>query len=68
MYLMAITAAEHSIDLSSAYFVTDALTTEALIAAAKRGVKIRIITPGEHIDTELVRKASRAGWGGNAKG
>ena len=67
MYLMAITAAEHSIDLSSAYFVTDALTTEALIAAAKRGVKIRIITPGEHIDTELVRKASRAGWGGMLK-
>ena len=67
MYLMAITAAEHSIDLSSAYFVTDALTSEALIAAAKRGVKIRIITPGEHIDTELVRKASRAGWGGMLK-
>ena len=63
MYLMAITAAEHSIDLSSAYFVPDALSTEALIAAAKRGVKIRIITPGEHIDTEIVRKASRAGWG-----
>ena len=41
----------------------DRLTTAALVAAAKRGVKIRIITPGEHIDTEIVRKASRAGWG-----
>ncbi len=63
MYLMAITAAKESINLSSAYFVPDELSTQALIAAAKRGVKIRIITPGEHIDTDLVRRASRAGWG-----
>ena len=63
MYLMAITAAKKTIYLSSAYFVPDGLTTKALIAAAKRGVKIRIITPGKHIDTDLVRNASRAGWG-----
>lgn len=63
MYLMAITAARESIDLSSAYFVPDELLTKALIAATKRGVKIRIITPGEHIDTDLVRRASRSGWG-----
>ena len=63
MYLMAITAAKHSIELSSAYFVPDQMSSEALIAAAKRGVKIRIITPGKHIDTELVRKASRGSWG-----
>ncbi len=63
MYMMAITSARDSIDLSSSYFVPDALTTAALVAAAKRGVKIRIITPGEHIDTAIVRKASRAVWG-----
>ncbi len=63
LYLMAITAARDSIQLANSYFVPDAMTTAALAAAAKRGVKIRIITPGEHIDTELVRKASRAGWG-----
>lgn len=63
MYLMAITAAQESIYLSSAYFVPDELSTNALIAAAKRGVKISIITPGKHIDTDLVRKASRANWG-----
>ncbi|MBA3696709.1 MAG: cardiolipin synthase B, partial [Methylotenera sp.] len=49
MYLMAITAAQHTIDLSIAYFVPDELAVNALIAAAKRGVKIRIITPGEYI-------------------
>lgn len=63
MYLMAITAAKESIDLSSAYFVPDQLSTNALIAASKRGVKIRIITPGKYIDTELVRRASRSAWG-----
>ena len=63
MYLMAITAAKQSIELSSAYFVPDELSVQALIAAAKRGVKVRIITPGKYIDTELVRKASREGWG-----
>jgi cardiolipin synthase len=63
MYLMAITAAKETIYLSSAYFVPDKLTNKALIAAAKRGVSVRIITPGDHIDTDLVRNASRAGWG-----
>ncbi|MDI1308843.1 MAG: cardiolipin synthase [Methylotenera sp.] len=63
MYMMSITAAKQSIDISSAYFVPDELTMTTLISAAKRGVKIRIITPGKHIDTETVRKASRADWG-----
>ena len=63
MYLMAITAARESIQLANSYFVPDAMTTAALAAAAQRGVKVRVIAPGEHIDTELVRKASRAGWG-----
>ena len=63
LYLMAIAAATKTIELSSAYFVPDALSIKGLIAAAQRGVKIRIITPGRHIDTELVRKASRADWG-----
>jgi cardiolipin synthase len=63
MYLLAITAAERSIYLSSSYFVPDEMTREALVEAAQRGVKVQIITPGEHIDTETVRRASRARWG-----
>jgi cardiolipin synthase len=63
MYLMAITAATHSIDLSSAYFVPDKLTINAIVEATKRGVKVRVITPGKHIDTHTVREASRACWG-----
>ena len=63
MYLMSITAARTSLHLSSSYFVPDELTVGALVAAARRGVKVRIITPGHHIDSELVRAASRERWG-----
>jgi cardiolipin synthase len=63
MYLMAITAARKSIELSSAYFVPDELTVRALIAAARRGVSVRVITPGKKIDSSIVRVASRERWG-----
>jgi len=63
MYLLSITAAEKTIDLSAAYFVPDELTRRALVTALKRGVKVRIIVPGRHIDSQVVRQASRADWG-----
>ncbi|WP_233852744.1 cardiolipin synthase [Paraburkholderia sp. HD33-4] len=63
MYLMAITAATHSLQLASAYFVPDKLTINAIVEAAKRGVKVQIVTPGKRIDTHTVREASRACWG-----
>lgn len=63
MYLLAITAAERTMYLSSSYFVPDALTSEALTAALKRGVKLQIITPGKFMDRKIVRGASRARWG-----
>jgi cardiolipin synthase A/B len=63
MYMMAIAAAEHRIDLQAAYFVPDDLTMSALIAAKKRGVAIRITLPGKHIDSDAVRIASKAQWG-----
>ena len=62
MYQMAITAASRTIDLSAAYFVPDQLTRQTLIAALKRGVKLRLLVPGEHIDSDTTRSASRAGW------
>ncbi|WP_028997917.1 cardiolipin synthase [Azohydromonas australica] len=63
MYLLAITSARHTIHLSSSYFVPDSLAVQALVDARKRGVRVRIITPGPNIDTETVRRASRARWG-----
>ncbi len=63
MYLMSITAAKDTIHLSSSYFVPEELTINALVAAARRGVKVRIITPGADIDSDVVRAASRERWG-----
>ena len=50
-------------DSSSAYFVPDDLTVGALVAALHRGVRVRIVTPGPIIDSQTVRRASRAAWG-----
>jgi cardiolipin synthase A/B len=63
MYLLAITSASRSIDLSASYFVPDPMVVHALTEAIKRGVKLRIIVPGQHIDSDTVRSASRATWG-----
>ena len=63
MYLMAIAAAEHSIDLAASYFVPDPLVMGALLQARKRGVRIRVVLPGPYIDSSLVRVTSKADWG-----
>lgn len=63
MYLMTIAAAAETVDLQASYFVPDPLMVEALILAAKRGVRIRIVVPGRHIDSDIVRCASKALWG-----
>ncbi|MGI9025303.1 MAG: phospholipase D-like domain-containing protein [Burkholderiaceae bacterium] len=63
MYLLSITAAKRSIRLSSSYFVPNDMAVNAFLAAMKRGVKVEIITPGKHIDSDAVREASRAKWG-----
>jgi len=63
MYMLMISAAERSIELSSAYFVPDELARDTIVAAIRRGVHVRIITPGPHTDAETARRASRALWG-----
>ena len=63
MYLMAITAAEHDIQISASYFVPDDLTRKALVDAKKRGVRLQIILPGKNMDADTVRSSSRGMWG-----
>lgn len=62
MYLMAIAAAQDSIDLEASYFVPDELIIGALLAARRRGVRVRVLVPGRHIDSDTVRIASKANW------
>ena len=63
MYLLSIAAARHNIQLSASYFVPDDVSVNMFVAALERGVKVQIILPGPHIDTEIVRRASRSTWG-----
>jgi len=63
MYLLSIGAAVRTIDLSAAYFVPDEVAIASLVASLRRGVRVRILVPGSHMDWEVVRRASRATWG-----
>ena len=63
MYLLSIASARKTIYIANAYFVPDDLSVETLIRALKRGVKVKILMPGTHTDSESVRSASRARWG-----
>lgn len=57
---LAIAAATKSVKIEHAYFVPDRHMMRVLCDAARRGVDVQIITPGEHIDTKLVRHAAHS--------
>jgi cardiolipin synthase len=63
MYLLSIAAAHKRIALSASYFVPGEVEVGTFVQALKRGVKVQIIVPGPIIDSDLVRRASRARWG-----
>jgi cardiolipin synthase len=60
LYFLAIACARASLHLTSAYFAPRPAFVEALADAAERGVDVRVLVPGAHIDKELVRQAGRA--------
>ncbi|MEA3210785.1 MAG: cardiolipin synthase [Chthoniobacter sp.] len=62
MYHLAIAGARESLRIENPYFVPDKALTDALCAAARRGVKVQVMMPGRHIDLSLVRLASRTRW------
>ena len=55
--LTAMDNAESSIWITAAYFVPRPAFTDALADAAERGVRVRVLVPGEHIDKGAVRVA-----------
>jgi cardiolipin synthase len=68
LYYVAIKSAEKSIHLENAYFVPDKQVREALVEAVRRGVDVKIIVPGRHIDLPMVRQASWLHYGDMLKG
>ncbi|MFL6281457.1 MAG: phospholipase D-like domain-containing protein, partial [Vicinamibacterales bacterium] len=56
-------AADHSIHISTPYFLPDRSLRRALVETARRGVKVTVIVPGRRTDQRWVRLASRRMWG-----
>jgi cardiolipin synthase len=59
LMFLAIESAQETLDLTSAYFVPRPAFINALCEAAQRGVTVRVLVPGTHMDKELVRLAGR---------
>jgi cardiolipin synthase len=59
VYQMLIEGAVTCVDISTPYFLPDRALRRALVRAAQRGVRVRVIVPGGHTDQRLVRLASR---------
>ena len=61
-YLHAVASARKRIDLANAYFIPDDRVRDALIAAARRGVQVRVIAPAIN-DSRFGRAAARSRFG-----
>ena len=68
LYYLAIESAGKSIEIQNAYFLPDKQSREALVAAVARGVRVRVMVPGRHIDLPEVRFASWLHYGELLKG
>jgi cardiolipin synthase len=60
--LVSISAAKKAIDATTAYFVPDHPTREALKEAARRGVRVRLLLAGRDTDLTSVRYAGRISY------
>ncbi len=63
LYKAAIEFARESICIENAYFVPDEEMKSLLVDACRRGVRVRVILPGDQSDSWLARCRSRANWG-----
>jgi cardiolipin synthase len=59
LFYSAIAGARSRIWLTTAYFAPRRAFVDALCGAARRGVDVRVVTNGPHIDKQLVRQAGR---------
>ena len=59
VFQMLIDGAVSNVDISTPYFLPDRSLRRALVRAARRGVRVRVVVPGRVTDQRLVRLASR---------
>ena len=68
LYYVAIKSAAKSIHIQNAYFVPDRQVRDALVEAVRRGVDVKVMVPGRHIDLPMVRLASWLHYGDMLRG
>jgi cardiolipin synthase len=57
-YYLSIAAARRTIDIANPYFVPDQGAIDLLVAARRRGVKVRVMVSGLHNDNFMARQNS----------
>ncbi|HSD73059.1 MAG TPA: phospholipase D-like domain-containing protein [Thermoanaerobaculia bacterium] len=63
LYSVAIAAAEHTISISTSYFVPNDATVALLAAASRRGVDVRVLVPGAINDVPVTKAGGRSKFG-----
>jgi cardiolipin synthase A/B len=64
VYAVSLAAASKELWIANSYFLPDDATEALLVAAARRGVDVRVIVPSdEHNDVPATRAAGRSGFG-----
>ncbi|MGZ5091356.1 MAG: phospholipase D-like domain-containing protein [Burkholderiales bacterium] len=63
LFQLALATASKTIDINSPYFLPDRSARRELIAAAARGVRVRLIVPGKYNNHPIARIASRRHYG-----
>jgi cardiolipin synthase len=59
VFQLLLEGATSCVEISTPYFLPDRALRKALVRAAQRGVRVRVIVPGRYNDQRLVRLASR---------
>jgi cardiolipin synthase len=59
-YALSIAAARKTLYITNSYFAPDRNFIDLLVAAARRGVDVRVLTAGPRTDVKVVRLAGRA--------
>lgn len=63
LFYSAIAGARERLWLTTAYFAPDRTFEKVLCDAARRGVDVRILVNGQHVDKEVARQAGRRSYG-----
>jgi cardiolipin synthase A/B len=58
-----LASAKETIHITTPYFLPDTSVCEELERAIKRGVEVKVLTPGDHNDHMLTRSSSRRAYG-----